>query len=129
MISSMQTTTMLINRIKMPLMMTLALFVPRVKEHLRLSHAPRVRKGSHDEVIWQDMVCKLPSGDARLLTFAERIHSGVRPHACDFDGCGKRFIQRSALTVHQRVHTGHKPHMCERCGKVSIHILIPYAHH
>ncbi|KAI0477462.1 hypothetical protein GGR56DRAFT_410489 [Xylariaceae sp. FL0804] len=47
----------------------------------------------------------------------ERIHSGVRPHVCDFPECGKQFIQRSALTVHQRVHTGEKPHMCERCGK------------
>ncbi|KAK4943808.1 hypothetical protein LTR10_016711 [Elasticomyces elasticus] len=47
----------------------------------------------------------------------ERIHSGIRPHACDFPGCGKQFIQRSALTVHARVHTGEKPHMCERCGK------------
>lgn len=48
----------------------------------------------------------------------ERIHSGVRPHVCDHPGCGKQFIQRSALTVHSRVHTGEKPHMCERCGKV-----------
>ncbi|KAK4235992.1 hypothetical protein C8A03DRAFT_36148 [Achaetomium macrosporum] len=47
----------------------------------------------------------------------ERIHSGVRPHACDYPGCDKRFIQRSALTVHSRVHTGEKPHRCERCGK------------
>ncbi|KAF2674503.1 hypothetical protein BT63DRAFT_408687 [Microthyrium microscopicum] len=47
----------------------------------------------------------------------ERIHSGVRPHVCDWPGCGKQFIQRSALTVHTRVHTGEKPHMCERCGK------------
>jgi uncharacterized Zn-finger protein len=49
----------------------------------------------------------------------ERIHSGIRPHVCDWPGCGKQFIQRSALTVHTRVHTGEKPHMCERCGKVS----------
>lgn len=48
----------------------------------------------------------------------ERIHTGIRPHACDWPGCGKQFIQRSALTVHSRVHTGEKPHMCERCGKV-----------
>ncbi|PGH11606.1 hypothetical protein AJ79_04746 [Helicocarpus griseus UAMH5409] len=47
----------------------------------------------------------------------ERIHSGIRPHVCDWPGCGKQFIQRSALTVHTRVHTGEKPHMCDRCGK------------
>ena len=54
------------------------------------------------------------------LTSAERIHSGIRPHVCDYPNCGKQFIQRSALTVHQRVHTGEKPHMCERCGKVCL---------
>ncbi|KAL7273950.1 hypothetical protein RUND412_003163 [Rhizina undulata] len=48
----------------------------------------------------------------------ERIHTGVRPHVCDYPDCGKQFIQRSALTVHARVHTGEKPHMCETCGKL-----------
>lgn len=52
------------------------------------------------------------------FVFLERIHSGIRPHVCDWPGCGKQFIQRSALTVHTRVHTGEKPHMCDRCGKV-----------
>ncbi|KAH0544550.1 hypothetical protein FGG08_001322 [Glutinoglossum americanum] len=47
----------------------------------------------------------------------ERIHSGIRPHVCEYPGCNKQFIQRSALTVHARVHTGEKPHMCEQCGK------------
>ncbi|UKZ50181.1 hypothetical protein TrVGV298_004437 [Trichoderma virens] len=47
----------------------------------------------------------------------ERIHTGVRPHVCDYPKCNKQFIQRSALTVHQRVHTGEKPHHCETCAK------------
>lgn len=51
--------------------------------------------------------------------FIERIHTGVRPHVCDYPKCQKGFIQRSALTVHQRVHTGEKPHRCETCAKVS----------
>lgn len=55
----------------------------------------------------------------------ERIHSGIRPHVCDYPGCNKQFIQRSALTVHARVHTGEKPHMCERCGKVLCYEILP----
>lgn len=58
------------------------------------------------------------TGDVHANFDSERIHTGVRPHVCDYPNCGKQFIQRSALTVHQRVHTGEKPHMCERCGKV-----------
>ena len=53
-----------------------------------------------------------------LINITERIHTGDRPHVCPEKGCGKQFIQRSALTVHMRVHSGEKPHMCERCGKV-----------
>jgi uncharacterized Zn-finger protein len=52
------------------------------------------------------------------MATTERIHTGLRPHVCDYPGCGKQFIQRSALTVHKRVHTGEKPHHCETCAKV-----------
>jgi uncharacterized C2H2 Zn-finger protein len=69
------------------------------------------RHGEHQE---------LPVVGFLLMFCAERIHSGIRPHVCDYPGCNKQFIQRSALTVHARVHTGEKPHMCERCGKVSV---------
>ena len=67
----------------------------------------------HGKQISRDTCCQILNA-----IHLERIHTGHRPHVCDFPGCEKRFIQRSALTVHSRVHSGDKPHMCERCGKV-----------
>ncbi|KAI8089787.1 uncharacterized protein BX664DRAFT_263622, partial [Halteromyces radiatus] len=45
-----------------------------------------------------------------------RIHTNDRRFVCDFPFCGKRFIQRSALTVHLRTHSGERPHQCEFIG-------------
>lgn len=92
-----------------------------LSRHPRPTHAALVERGSQDGVILLDMVRDISFHiDARFANLdSERIHTGVRPHVCDYPNCGKQFIQRSALTVHQRVHTGEKPHMCERCGKVS----------
>lgn len=89
---------------------------------LKPTHAALAEKVSQDVAISPAMVSSclshLVADNCALTRYLERIHTGVRPHVCDYPDCGKQFIQRSALTVHQRVHTGEKPHMCEHCGKV-----------
>ena len=95
----------------------------------RLFPAAPAARALREGVIWLGMV-RLPPSPSVSQTpcrcaddwLPERIHTGVRPHVCDYPGCDKQFIQRSALTVHERVHTGEKPHMCEHCSKVGHHL-------
>ena len=49
----------------------------------------------------------------------KRKHTGERPYACDYAGCGKAFAQRFNLVAHVRTHTGTKPYACDYpgCGK------------
>ncbi|KAL7852446.1 hypothetical protein SRHO_G00182310 [Serrasalmus rhombeus] len=45
-----------------------------------------------------------------------RVHTGEKPFACPFPGCGKVFARSENLKIHKRTHTGEKPFMCEFSG-------------
>jgi uncharacterized Zn-finger protein len=44
------------------------------------------------------------------------MHTGERPYACTFDGCHKRFSEKSGLKRHIATHTDIKPFPCTFVG-------------
>lgn len=45
-----------------------------------------------------------------------RVHTGEKPFACPYQGCGKLFARSENLKIHKRIHTGEKPFVCEFDG-------------
>ncbi|UIZ28187.1 hypothetical protein KXD40_004689 [Peronospora effusa] len=48
-----------------------------------------------------------------------RIHTGLKPYECDYDGCMQRFNTSGNLSRHKRIHSGERPYPCifDSCGK------------
>lgn len=46
-----------------------------------------------------------------------RRHTGEKPFACTWSGCGWRFSRSDELARHRRSHSGVKPYPCEMCSK------------
>lgn len=45
-----------------------------------------------------------------------RVHTGEKPHFCEYPECGKTFGDSSSLARHRRTHTGKRPYQCEDPG-------------
>ncbi len=64
--------------------------------------------------------CTAPGCIMRFSRFDElnrhlRIHSGIRPYACQI--CTRSFTRSDHLKTHLRTHTGEKPFSCDICEK------------
>ena len=55
--------------------------------------------------------------EKRSLQIHMRKHTGERPYACKFPGCGKTFTQSGILATHQLIHEDLKKEKCDLCGK------------
>ncbi|KAM9342358.1 uncharacterized protein KZ484_015059 [Pholidichthys leucotaenia] len=63
----------------------------------------------------KSLKCSVNDKDFKIESQKKKHHTVDKRHVCNI--CGKRFSQKSGLSVHKRLHTGEKPYSCETCGK------------
>ncbi|XP_030378193.1 zinc finger protein 664 [Scaptodrosophila lebanonensis] len=74
---------------------------------------------SHRRKAHTEFTCKLCSKvykSSRTLLRHVQGHSGLRQYKCDFENCGKSFVNQHNLSSHRRVHSTERNYVCELCG-------------
>mmetsp|Transcript_15553 Transcript_15553/g.28225 ORF Transcript_15553/g.28225 Transcript_15553/m.28225 type:complete len:161 (-) Transcript_15553:612-1094(-) len=67
-----------------------------LRRHLNLYHSNSLRFKCVD--------CGRVLSSRQNLSEHRNIHTGLKPYACNFEGCPMRFRQGSQLSVHKRIH-------------------------
>ena len=88
--------------------------------HVSFSHINNTSTNPEYHCLWSNCSRSSVAFKAKYkLVNHLRIHTGEKPFACKFSGCGKTFGRSENLKIHARVHTGEKPFKCqfEGCEK------------
>uniref|UniRef100_A0A673GDE9 Zinc finger protein ZIC 2-like n=1 Tax=Sinocyclocheilus rhinocerous TaxID=307959 RepID=A0A673GDE9_9TELE len=84
--------------------------------HMSTEHVGGPEQCNH-VCFWQDCPRESKPFKAKYkLVNHIRVHTGEKPFACPFPGCGKVFARSENLKIHKRTHTGEKPFQCEFDG-------------
>ena len=49
-------------------------------------------------------ICEMKFTRNSTLKIHKFVHTGERPHKCNFYGCEKRFSEKGNLSTHQKIH-------------------------
>ncbi|XP_039262997.2 uncharacterized protein LOC120339021 [Styela clava] len=80
--------------------------------HITISHIGGPEQVDHT-CYWQDCARGKKAFKAKYkLVNHTRVHTGEKPFACPFPGCGKMFARSENLKIHKRIHTGERPFTC-----------------